>query len=401
MLIALPPELIEINRPSPVNIWDPEGELLLRKGEQVATERALERLLQSSPMVHDADFRALTYSYTTQLDRMVRDNQPLNRIAGLALPDHIEEGPESEDELNPVQAWPDLHTILSTLLHQGPASSHFVDRLAKVERKALRLLESSTDSSLFVLVQLLFDRRVSYSATHALLSAVVCHLVGPAAGIPAAEQPSLFRAALSMNIGMSRLHDELARQNLPPTPEQRALIAAHPHQGARLLRTLGVGDAQWLRLVEDHHEQLDGSGYPQGKSQLDLAQRLLSMADVFVARISPRAARRGMASGEVARDIFLNQNGQSDSLGAALIKTLGFYPPGSYVRLASTEVGVVVRRGRRANTPTVFAIIGRQGTPLGEPALRDTTDREYEIKSSLSADDVKVRVNAEKLLSRA
>jgi hypothetical protein len=100
-----------------------------------------------------------------------------------------------------------------------------------------------------------------------------------------------------------------------------------------------------------------------------------------------------------ARNIYLGPDGQPSALGAAFVKTLGLYIPGSYVRLANGEVAVVVRRGRRANTPLVFSII-RQGMPLGEPVLRDTQERGFEVKSSEPADDIKVRLNAERLLSR-
>ena len=70
------------------------------------------------------------------------------------------------------------------------------------------------------------------------------------------------------------------------------------------------------------------------------------------------------------------------------------------MRLANEDVAVVVRRGRRANAPVVFSIIGRHGMPLGEPALRDTTDRLYEVKGSVSADEIKVRVNPKRVFAR-
>ena len=70
------------------------------------------------------------------------------------------------------------------------------------------------------------------------------------------------------------------------------------------------------------------------------------------------------------------------------------------MRLANDEVAVVVKRGRRANTPQVFSIVGRQGMPLGEPAPRDTMDRQFEVKSSVPFEDVRVVVNPARVLSR-
>lgn len=393
MYTPLPIHSIELNTPVPVNIWDPRGTLLLRRGEAIVSEQHREYLLQHSPMVKDADYQAWTYSYTTQLDRMVRDNQPLSRIAGMTRPAELLDLEEA-DQTDPAVAWPDLHASFTTLLHQGPAATDFVDRLLRIEQRALRLLQAQTDNSLFVLVQLLFDRRVGYSASHALLSAAVCHLAGPVAGLSPQDTSSLFKAAMSMNIGMARLHDDLARQAKAPSDAQRQAITAHPHRGAQLLRQLGVGDPLWLELIEHHHDPLDAAG------AAPVGQRLLRMADVFVARISPRQARSGLLAHQVARDIYLGPDGQPNPLGALFIKTVGIYPPGSYVRLANGEVAVVVRRGRRANAPVVFAIVNKQGMPLGEPALRDTLERAFECKGAVSADEVKVVVNARKLLSR-
>ncbi len=398
MLIRFPEEALELNAEIPVNLWDPKGVLLLRKGEMIHGQRHREYLLQHSPMVEEAEYKAWTYRYTSQLDRMVRGNQSLSKIAGVSRPMGVSELTVGEERV-PAAAWVDLQATLTTLLHQNLAASDFVTRLVTLEQRMGRLLQSRVDDSLFVLVQLLFDRAVNYGATHALLSAVICHLTGPLAGVPEEEMPSLCRAALTMNIGMARLHDALSRHNGPLSAEQAQAVREHPNAGAGLLRRLGVGDAVWLHLVEDHHEDPSGQGYPVGKTALSVAVQLLRLVDMFVARISPRSGRPGILPQRAARDIYLGADGQPSALGAAFVKTVGLYIPGSYVRLANDEVAVVVRRGRRANTPLVFAIT-RHGMPLGEPVLRDTQDRGFEVKSSEPADAVKVRIQVEKLLGR-
>lgn len=398
MLIRFPEEALELNAEIPVNLWDPKGVLLLRKGEVIHGQRHREYLLQHSPMVVESEYKAWTYRYTSQLDRMVRGNQSLSKIAGVTRPMGVSELAVDEDQVKST-TWVDLHATLTTLLHQNLSASDFVTRLVNLEQRIDRLLQTRVDDSLFVLVQLLFDRTVNYGATHAMLSAVACRLVGPLAGVPEAEMPSLCRAALTMNIGMARMHDALSRHAGALSAEQMQTVRAHPNVGVNLLRQLGVGDALWLQLVADHHEETTGQGYPSGKTDLSVATQLLRLVDVFVARISPRSDRPGLLPQLAARDIYLGPDGQPSALGAAFVKTLGLYIPGSYVRLANGEVAVVARRGRRANTPLVFAIT-RQGMPLGEPVLRDTQDRGLEVKSSEPADAVKVRINVEKLLGR-
>ncbi|WP_342130003.1 HD-GYP domain-containing protein [Hydrogenophaga sp. OTU3427] len=390
--VPLPLEGLQLNKPIPVNIWEPNGTLLLRKGEVIEGERHLQNLMAHSPVITETDYRAWSYSYTTQLDQMVRRNHTLDEIAQAGLPSEVSRGTERE-LLEPVSDWPDLHASLTTLLHQGAQAQDFVSRLTALEAKAQRLVAFRPDQALFMLVSLLQDRNLSYCAAHALLSATMCELVAPVAGLSEADRASLFRAAITMNLGMARLQDELARQSGPLTDEQRREVQNHPQRTVEVLKGLGVGDPLWLKLVAEHH------GAPEGAASHPALQ-LLCLADVFVARISPRKSRPALLSQQAARGIYLNEKGEANATGAVFVRTLGIYLPGSFVRLANDEVAVVVKRGRRANTPTVFSIIGRQGMPLGEPALRDTTERAYEVKASVAAEEVKVVLNPARLLSR-
>lgn len=397
--VPLPLDTIPLGAPIPINVWEADGTLLLRKGEVIETERHRINLMAHSPVVLESDFKAWTYSYTTQLDRMVRRNESINKLAEATRPTELSTA-EQPDNMDPVTAWPDLQAALATLLHQNAEAHDFVSRLVVLEARAQRLVQMRPDDALFMLLLLLHDRTLSYCASHALLCAVMCELVAPVAGVPAGERQSLFRAAITMNIGMARLQDELLKQAGPVTDGQREEIHSHPLRSLQLLKALGVGDTCWLQLVADHHETPQGDGYPAGKTDLGAAQQLLHLVDVFVARLSPRRSRPGLAPQQAARAIYLNEAGEPNAIGAALVKTLGIYPPGSYVRLANDEVAVVVRRGRRANAPLAFSIVGRQGLPMGEPALRDTLERAYEVKASVPAEEIKVVVNAAKLLSR-
>lgn len=403
MYKPLPLESLVLNQPVPVNIWDPKGVLLLRRGEPITSEQHRGHLMLHTPMVLAADWKAWSYSYTAALDRMVRSNESLSRIAELDAMVPVQARPEARDELAATVAWPDIHAALTTLLHQGAEASQFMERLDRLVARTDKLWREHPDDSLLVLVQLLFDPGMHYSATHALLSAGLCALVGPSAGMSQTDQQTLSRATLTMNIGMTRAHDDMARQAGPLSEPQRKTVREHPQRSAQALRRLGVADAAWLQLVEEHHERPDGQGYPVGKpvnNTDNTAHHLLQMADVYVASISPRKSRGGLLSQQVARELYLGPDLNPDPLGVLFIKNIGLYPPGSYVRLASGELAVVARRGAKANAPAVFAIVGRQGLPLGEPTLRDTTDPAFEVKASLAPGDVKVTVSVARLLAR-
>jgi len=397
--IPFPLDQLALNAPVPVNLWDPNGTLLLRKGEVILDERHRGRLQMHLPVVDEEEYRAWTYRYTTALDRMVRNNQRLEAIAGVERPMGVDTV-AAPSEASAVEVWPDLHDTLATLLHQGASAHDFMDRLAAIERRIVAITRSRVDDSLFVLVQLLQDVRVGYSATHALLCAVLLRLVAPQCGLDEAQTVAAQRAALTMNIGMSHLHDALARQAAPLTPAQRDQIRAHPGVGMDWLQQLGVSDGAWLTAVRDHHETPTGAGYPAGRRDVGTLAQLLRLADTYVARLGPRVHRPGLPSPHAAREAYLGPDGQPSALGAAFVKALGAYIPGSHVRLVNGEMGVVVRRGRRSHTPLVMALVGRRGLPLGEPALRDTSEAALEVQRGLGAHEVKVRVPASRLLAR-
>jgi HD-GYP domain-containing protein (c-di-GMP phosphodiesterase class II) len=399
MRVPLSLDLIELEAPLPLNIWDGNGVLLLRRGEVIRDQEHRQLLQARAPVADEDELRQWTFRYTTEIDRKLRGNASLSSIASVARPMGVETGRNEQERSVPAR-WADLHTSMGLLLHQGEQAQDFSRRLGLIRTRMEEVLQSRTDDSLFVLVQMLLDRSLGYSTGHALLCALLCRIVGKLLLKEPGELDGLINAALTMNIGMTRLQDELALQPDPLSIAQRTRIEQHPLLGVRTLQHLGVNDENWLRLVRHHHAKLPTlTDLERAEPQLLLAH-LISLVDVFVARISPRVSRKGLPSQQAARDAYLDVNGQANPLGAALIKAVGVYIPGSYVRLVSGELAVVVRRQRRANAPLVFALVGRSGMPLGEPALRDTSEAAYEIKAGLAADEVRVRVNPSKLLAR-
>jgi HD-GYP domain-containing protein (c-di-GMP phosphodiesterase class II) len=286
-------------------------------------------------------------------------------------------------------------TRASALLHDPPQAD-FVSRVQRLDREVVDLLDADPDASLLMMIHSTTHELHQYSVTHALLVVAVCELAARHLAWPAEWRPSLRHAALTMNIAMTALQDQLALQDGPVLPRQRDLIDKHAARAATQMQQLGVADELWLDAVEHHHASPPGP-LAELPPMLQLA-RLIQRADIFAARLSPRKMRQAMPATAAAKAAYLDENQQADEAGAAIIKGLGIYPPGSYVRLASQEIGVVIRRGKRANEPLVASIIGKTGTPLGEPALRDTRQKPHEISGGIAPHEVRLRLSLERLL---
>jgi HD-GYP domain-containing protein (c-di-GMP phosphodiesterase class II) len=231
-----------------------------------------------------------------------------------------------------------------------------------------------------------------------MLVSVMCNLAArDVLKWPEALQITLSKAALTMNISMTDLQDRLVRQREPPNPDQRRQIDQHALRSASLLEQLGVTDQCWLETVLDHHAKTPGP--LSGRSDGQRMARLIQRADMFAACLSPRVTRPAKSPASAMQASYFDENRQIDETGAALIKALGIYTPGTYVRLATDEIAVVIKRGANSTTPRVAIIINRAGMPTGELIGRDTSKREFRIVSGVPQADVKVKINLDRLLA--
>jgi HD-GYP domain-containing protein (c-di-GMP phosphodiesterase class II) len=192
------------------------------------------------------------------------------------------------------------------------------------------------------------------------------------------------------------LQGQLAEQTAPITPEQREAIYAHPERSVEMLRLAGIDDQEWLMGVAHHHVAADGSGYPAGHHAVNDYAALVRRADIYSAKLSPRSTREAMSADRAGRTMFMNDPG--NSMTVALVKEFGVYPPGCFVRLASGETAIVVRRGATVITPMVAVLTTPTGMPLAEPQSRDTSRPEHAITGVVAEASVSGKPKTERLM---
>jgi HD-GYP domain-containing protein (c-di-GMP phosphodiesterase class II) len=158
------------------------------------------------------------------------------------------------------------------------------------------------------------DARDPYTAGH---SERVCRLsvaIAQAMNFDRAGLARLRIGALLHDIGKIGISDAILRKPGPLTDEEFGLIREHPQIGRRILE--GVhGFAPYLSIVELHHENWDGTGYPLGLRGEDvpLSARIVHVADAYDALTSNRPYRAGMASAVAMRILQENAGRQFDS----------------------------------------------------------------------------------------
>lgn len=299
----------------------------------------------------------------------------------------------TEDEYEDLLGlWADLEAGLGIILASPASIQEFEKRVWQYDRWMQGLLERDTDVGLYLLFQLATNSSVGYSASHALVSAVLCHLLCVELKLPKAERDSLVHAAFTMNLAMTAMQDRLAGQIDKPDEAQQAMISAHAAEGARMLVKLGIADTLWVDIVRLHHDEAADQDKSHDDSPAARLASPLRMVDRYAAMISPRQTREGRSATDSARSI-LKSAARQDELALALVRTVGLCPPGTYVRLDDKEVAVVMRRSETPNQPFVAIVINQAGLLLNPPRLHRTANGGPGIKAALSATAVPERLN--------
>ncbi|MES2948998.1 MAG: HD domain-containing phosphohydrolase [Pseudomonadota bacterium] len=390
--VPIPVALLEIGQPLPVDVWSGAGQLLLRKGQPVTSEEHRDKLHAHQASSTPADALAWQRSYERMVHAMLSAGADVQAIAKAPMPSEIRESDYVVGEpLN--GGWLDLQEVLRGILYQGGLAISPLERLAGIEKKALELLAADPDDSLFCLFQALADTAQGYSATHALLCAVVCNMTALKLAMPQPERDALLSAALMMNIGMARDQDSLARQNAAPSTWQRTLIRDHPQKSVKILQGFGMDDPEVLDIVRWHH----APSAPEGLPGTATARRVLAMADGFIAKMAGRKTRAALSPMKAVRAMVMGAEGAAQGIASAMAQSAGFYPPGTYVKLANGETALAVQRGERANTPWVIPILDKDGVALGKHVCKETTTPATTIAAAVSAENMRVTLGVDKV----
>jgi putative nucleotidyltransferase with HDIG domain len=177
---------------------------------------------------------------------------------------------------------------------------------------------------------------------------------------------SLGAGALLHDIGYVRLPRNLYRRNHDLTEQERAMMQQHTALGLAMLQEAREDRTAIVRIVAEHHECSDGSGFPHkltGDSISVLAQ-LVGLVDLYDGMVSRRGGRPAMLPHDAIRQLFrLGDTGQyPKDLIQTMIGSLGVYPIGSLVRMNTGEQAVVVGMNfTQRLKPVVKMITGPQG----------------------------------------
>jgi diguanylate cyclase (GGDEF)-like protein/putative nucleotidyltransferase with HDIG domain/PAS domain S-box-containing protein len=139
------------------------------------------------------------------------------------------------------------------------------------------------------------ESRDPYTAGHQVRVAEIAGGIAKELGLAVDEQREIHLAAAVHDVGKIRTPADILSRPGRLTEGEMTLVREHARAGSEILASVGF-PAQLCRMVEEHHERLDGTGYPDGLrgGEISLGGRIIAIADVLDAMVSDRPYRPGL-----------------------------------------------------------------------------------------------------------
>lgn len=224
-----------------------------------------------------------------------------------------------------------------------------------------------------------------YTFFHMVNVCILSVATGTAIGLERPQLTALGLGALLHDMGKVAVPAHLLHRAGPLSDEEWREIRRHPTVGASvILRSWERITPLAARIAYEHHQHMDGSGYPglAMDPRAGLLSRIVSVADAYDALTSRRAYRRAEQRGRALEILMAGAGPHFDPrLVKVFIRMLGFYPPGAVVQLDDGSIGAVVRNNPGALDRPVIRVVraasGEQVPPvdldLDSPDGRDRT----------------------------
>lgn len=229
--------------------------------------------------------------------------------------------------------------LISRTLHANPVQAREQGQ-ALVQQVVGDMLAESD-----LVIRLMADAGGNESAYHHALNVTLLSLMlAKVLNLPRPVIELIGLGALFHDIGKFELPDRITRATGPLTRPETSLLQTHAAKGVELSRKMGLSP-EVEKIIAQHHELADGSGYPaklQGAA-IFLPARLVAVVNAYDNLCNPLDARLALTPHEALALLWGRRRSQFDEkVLSAFVRSMGVYPPGSAVRLSDGRIAVVV-----------------------------------------------------------
>ncbi|MBQ1876402.1 MAG: HD-GYP domain-containing protein [Selenomonas sp.] len=237
----------------------------------------------------------------------------------------------------------------------------------------------------------------TYTFGHSVNVAILSSMLGMLCHYTKKDLQILTLGALLHDLGKIAIPEEILTKNTGLTDEEFAVIKAHPLRGAQRIHEMEnmlPHTALLSAIASEHHEHIDGSGYPRGLKDEEIHRyaKIVAIADVYDALTSERPYKKAYTP-NVAHNIMCNViRGQFDpKLLNLFFNNVALYPVGTILK---TDYGFgIVKKSAfgKTETPTIVVFANMEGRPI-EPYTIDLStveDGNHKIHIVVSDNDLR------------
>jgi putative nucleotidyltransferase with HDIG domain len=180
---------------------------------------------------------------------------------------------------------------------------------------------------------------------HSLNVAMLCMLMAKELGWSRKDVETIGIGGLFHDIGKLKIPSNIINKRVPLTTPEQNFIKQHPLMSINFLKLADSFPDEAKPLIANHHEFLDGSGYPQGlkADKLDKLSQLLAVVNEYDNLCNGTNQVKGKPPSIALGILYKNYNNKLNvEYISKLIKILGIYPPGSIIELSSGQFAMVM-----------------------------------------------------------
>ncbi|CAG21472.1 HD-GYP domain-containing protein [Photobacterium profundum] len=256
-----------------------------------------------------------------------------------------------------------------------------VDTLMESDNVALHLMNDKKDSE-----DIYF---------HSLNVAVLSMLLGKSHGMSAAEIKVIALGALFHDMGKLKIPTAILRKTTPLSAPEINYLKLHPKYSFDLASLADNFPKAAMPILLQHHEMLDGSGYPKQlkADDIDLYAQLVSVINAYDNLCHPTDKSQARIPYSALSYLFKNKKAQyNGDFLALLVRMMGVYPPGSVVQLSNQQLGLVVSvNSDRLLYPNV--LIYDPSVPPNEAPILDLEESELKIERAIPPNKLPEKVH--------
>jgi HD-GYP domain-containing protein (c-di-GMP phosphodiesterase class II) len=204
-----------------------------------------------------------------------------------------------------------------------------------------------------------------YTFSHSVNVCILATVLGLAMGYSETRLRELALGGLLHDLGKMIVPCEILNKPGKLTEDELVLVKRHSESGFEILRRQHDMPLLASHIAFQHHEKVDGSGYPRGlaKDEIHEYARIVAIADVYDALISDRSYRPGMLPHQAYEILHASANSHFDEdILEMFFRYIAIYPIGTMVQLNTGEIGIVTEIFPRLQArPVVSVIIDKNG----------------------------------------